>query len=199
MSSRAGNIVTYESFRDEVLEYARKETAKRHDDWPQGKVEHTAWCLGLGGIKYGMLKQDSEKVIVFDLEKNLSFDGDTGPYIQYAATRLKSILRKAKWDPQKGLTAGDLKALSEKAEKKLALQIASYPGACARAVKELKPALVAQWCFAAAQAANEFYRDVPVLEAPAGVRDARLQLAAAASSVLILGLNLLGIPAPDEM
>ena len=199
MSSRQGNVVTYESFRGEVVEYARQETAKRHPDWPQGKVDHTAWCLAMGGIKYGMLKQDSEKIIIFDLEKSMSFDGDTGPYIQYAATRLRSILKKANWTAQAGAQAGDRTKLTEKAEKKLALQLAVYPDICAAAVRELKPAYLAQWCFAAAQAANEFYRDVPVLEAPAGIKEARLQLVAAASSVLMLGLNLLGIPVPDEM
>ncbi len=199
MSSRQGNIVTYESFRDEVVEYARRETAKRHPDWPQGKVDHVAWCLGLGGIKYGMLKQDSEKVIVFDLEKSLSFDGDTGPYIQYAATRLRSILKKANWEAAVGIKDGDLMKLTEKAEKKLALQLGVYPDVCAAAAKGLKPSILAQWCFSAAQAANEFYRDVPVLEAPAQIKAARLQLVAAASSVLMLGLNLLGIPVPDEM
>ncbi|MFA5186006.1 MAG: arginine--tRNA ligase [Patescibacteria group bacterium] len=199
MSSREGNVVTYESFRDEVLAYARKETITRHEDWPQGRVEHTAWCLAMGGIKYGMLKQDSEKIITFELEKALAFEGDTGPYIQYAVTRLNSILKKANWDPTKGFEAGDRLELNEKAEKKLALKLAVFPEVCARAGKELKPSVIAQWCFSAAQASNEFYRDVPVLEAPFGKKQARLQLVAAAASVMIIGLNLLGIPVPDEM
>ncbi|MBI5654940.1 arginine--tRNA ligase [Candidatus Uhrbacteria bacterium] len=199
MSSREGNVVTYESFRDEVLAFARKETAARHEDWPQGRVEHTAWCLAMGGIKYGMLKQDSEKIITFELEKALAFEGDTGPYIQYAVTRMNSILKKANWDATKGVEAGDRTLLTEKAEKKLALQLAVFPEICSRSAKELKPALIAQWCFTTAQAANAFYRDVPVLEAPFGVKQARLQLVASSASVLILGLNLLGIPVPEEM
>lgn len=199
MSSREGNVVTYGSFRDEVVGYARGETRKRHEDWPDGKVEHVAWCLAMGGLKFGMLRQDSEKIITFDLEKSLSFDGDTGPYVQYAVTRLKSILRKADWKPETGVEAGDRLQLTEPAEKKLAIQLADFPAAVKAAGAELDPSGLAQWCLAAATAANEFYRDVKVLEAPFGVKQARLQLVASAASVMILGLDLLGIPVPEEM
>ncbi|MFA4954272.1 MAG: arginine--tRNA ligase [Patescibacteria group bacterium] len=198
MSSRQGNVVAYETFRDEVVAFARKETQTRHADWPEGKLDHVAWALAMGGIKYGMLKQDSDKIIVFDLEKALSFDGDTGPYIQYAATRLNSILKKAGWDA-KSFGQGDGTLLKEKAEKKLVLKLAQFPALASRVARELKPMPLAQWCFTTAQTVGEFYRDVPVLEAPPKIKAARLDLAAAASSVLILGLNLLGIPIPDEM
>lgn len=200
MSSREGNIVTYQSFRDEVLNFARGETVGRHSDWPEGKIEHTAWCLAMGGVKYGMLKQDSDKMYVFDLERALSFDGDTGPYIQYAATRLGSILKKAGWNPKKGITTGDPGALVEPAERRLALQLALFPRVVRRAGAELKPAGIAQWCFATAQRVNDFYRDVPVLEAASvEQRAARLRLVASALSALLLGLDLLGIPLPEEM
>jgi len=199
MSSREGNIVTLQSFRDEVVDFAKRETRKRHSEWPEGKVEHVAWCLAMGGIKFGMLKPDMDKIITFDLEKALSFEGATGPYIQYAATRLGSILKKADWKPEKGMKAGDLAALEHPAEKRLALAIAEYPHAARRAADELRPSVMAQWCLDTAMRANEFYRDVPVIEAPLGVKQARLRLVAAARSALLLGLNLIGIPVPEEM
>lgn len=199
MSSREGNVVTYESFRDEVVGFAKGETLKRHEDWPDGKIEHVAWCLAMGGLKFGMLRQDSEKIITFDLEKSLSFDGDTGPYVQYAVTRLKSILRKADWKPETGVEAGDRLQLTEPAEKRLAIQLADFPTVVKVAGASLNPSGLAQWCLATATAANEFYRDVKVLEAPFGVKQARLQLVASAASVMILGLDLLGIPVPEEM
>lgn len=199
MSSREGNIVTYESFRDEVVKFARAETIQRHDDWNEGKVEHTAWAIAMAGIKYGMLKPDSDKQIVFDLERALSFDGDTGPYIQYAATRLSAILKKAKWDAKKGMKQGDLTLLVEDSEKHLALQIARFSDAVHRAGLELKPNVVAQWCFAMARAVTDFYRDVKVLDAPEGLKASRLRLVASALSALVIGLDLLGIPLPDEM
>lgn len=199
MSSREGNVVTYQGFRDELVEFAKGETRKRHADWPEGKVEHVAWCLAMGGLKFGMLRQDSEKVITFDLEKSLSFDGDTGPYVQYAVTRLKSILRKADWKAETGTQAGDRLLLTEPAEKALAVRLAAFPAAVQEAGRALNPSGLAQWCLDAAHAANDFYRDVKVLEAPFGVKQARLQLVAAAASVMILGLDLLGIPVPEEM
>lgn len=199
MSSREGNVVTWESFRDEVLAYARKETLARHPDWPEGRIEHTAWCLAMGGIKYGMLKQDSDKIFTFDLERALAFDGDTGPYVQYAATRLGGILKKAGWDASKDLEKGDLTLLSEPAEKHLALQIAAFPAACRRAALELRPAVVAQWCQAMAHQVTDFYHEVKVLDAPDEIRQARLRLVAAAQSVIILALDLLCIPIPEEM
>ena len=199
MSSREGNVVTYQSFRDEVVEFAKGETRRRHPEWPAGKIEHVAWCLAMGGIKFGMLRQDSDKIITFDLEKSLSFDGDTGPYVQYAVTRLKSILRKAKWKPETGVEPGDRLQLTEPAEKRLAIQLAEFPTVVKSAATTLNPSGLAQWCLAAAQAANEFYRDVKVLETPLGIKQARLQLVASAASVMILALDLLGIPVPEEM
>ncbi len=198
MSSREGNVVTLESFRDEVMAYAKRETKQRHEDWPEGRLAHTAWCLAIGGIKFGMLKQDSDKIFVFDLERALAFDGETGPYVQYAATRLRTILRKAKWKPE-DTKACDLTALEHPCEKQLMLQVAALPGTIRQAATELRPALIAQWCVAMAHRSNDFYRDVQVIDAPFGVKQARLRLVAAVVTAFERGLGLLGIPLPDEM
>jgi len=199
MSSREGNIVTLQDFRDEVLAFATKETETRHADWNDGRVTHTAWCLMMGGITFGMLKQDSDKVFVFDLDQALSFDGATGPYVQYAATRLASILKKGNWKPSQGRKAGDLTMLKEPTEKQLALTIAKLPSVVSRAAEELRPALIANWCLELATRANAFYHEVNVLESEAGMREARLRLVAAARTALENGLTLLGIPVPEEM
>lgn len=199
MSSREGNVVTWQGFRDEVLNFARKETLARHEDWTDGKVELTSWCLAMGGIKFGMLKQDSDKIFTFDMERALSFDGDTGPYVQYAATRLNAILKKAGWDPATGWEAGDASTLEHPMEKRLALKIAALPDACRKSAEELRPMILAQWCIGMAQTVSDFYRDVKVLEAPFGVKQARLSLVAAARDALVIALSKLGIPVPEEM
>ncbi|MFA5935938.1 MAG: arginine--tRNA ligase [Patescibacteria group bacterium] len=198
MSSREGNIVTLQDFRDEVLAYATKTTQERHADWTDGKVAHTAWCLTMGGIKFGMLRQDSDKIYVFDVQQALAFDGATGPYVQYAATRLGSILRKAVGNPFSGGKT-TLTALTEPSEKRLALTIAAFPGVVRRAAAELRPAFVAQWCLDMATRSNEFYRDVKVLESAPEQKAARLRLVAASRTVLERGLSFLGIPVPEEM
>jgi arginyl-tRNA synthetase len=199
MSSREGNIVTLQDFRDEVFSYALEETRTRHPDWTDGRVQHTAWCLLMGGIKFGMLRQDSDKLYVFDMAQALAFDGATGPYVQYAATRLASILRKAGWKPGKDADGAELVGLTHPSEKRLAMVLAMYPAAVARAAEELKPSIIAQWCLDAATRVNEFYHDVNVLDSAPEVKEGRLRLVAAARSVLEDGLGLLGIPVPEEM
>jgi arginyl-tRNA synthetase len=197
MSSREGNVVTYRSFMDQVIEYARKEVLERHPDWNEGKVLDTAWKLAMAGVKFSFLRQDNDKIFVFDLEQALSFDGCTGPYCQYAITRLNSILKKS---GQKVVVSPELsRSFSHPTEKALALKIAQFPSVIEQAGKELRPALVAQWCFSTAQAVNDFYRDIPVLDAESTERDARLRLISVVQSTLIQGLSLLDISVPEEM
>ncbi len=199
MSSRKGNIVTWQQFRDDVYAYAFEQTQARHPDWPEGKISDTAWRLMIGGIAFGILRQDPDRVYVFDKEQALSFEGATGPYIQYAATRLASILRKAEWTKEKGMERGELTRLTNPIEKYLAVSMAQLPGVIARAATELRPSLVAQWCLDMAARTNDFYRDVKVLEGDAELQAARLRLVAAARQALSLGLSHLGIPLPEEM
>ncbi len=194
MSSREGNIVTYESFRDSVLAFARKEFETRHADWSPKKITDTARKLAMGGIKFAFLKQDADKVFTFDLEQALSFDGATGPYCQYAAVRLGSILKKA------GRSATRSKLVYEHpSEKKLALKLAQLPSILETAARELRPNVLVIWCYEAAQIINEFYRDVPVLDVAPVLKASRLRLASAAKSALEQGLELLGIEVPAEM
>ncbi|MCC7522312.1 arginine--tRNA ligase [Candidatus Uhrbacteria bacterium] len=199
MSSREGNIVTYQSFREEVIKYASKEVTDRHAEhgWSVGKVEHTAWTLAMAGMKFGMLKQDNDKIFTFDLEQAMSFDGDTGPYCQYAATRLASILKKAGELPETDAALSD--AFDHESEKSLALALADFPTRIELSAREMRPSVIAQWCLKTAQAINAFYRDVPVLESEGSLRESRLRLAAASRHALAMGLGLLGIPLPDEM
>jgi arginyl-tRNA synthetase len=197
MSSREGNIVAFQDFRDSVIDYARGEVLKRHEDWTEGKVTHVSWCIAMAGIKFGMLKQDSDKIFTFDLEQALSFDGDTGPYCLYAAARLASILRKA--GPQNPFDGELASTFDHASEKALALVLSAFPSKTKQAAAELRPAIIAQWCLDASQAINAFYRDVPVLESEGELREGRIRLATVARETLILGLSLLGIPVPEEM
>lgn len=200
MSSREGNIVTYESFRDAALEHAKQEVIARHekDGWSEGQVQDTAWKLAMAGIKFSMLKQDNDKLITFDMKCALSFEGATGPYCQYAATRLGSILKKARSTPS--LITGDhIETAPHRSEKQLALALAVFPERVKQAGAELRPSLIAQWCLECSQKINDFYRDVPVLESVGDARETRLTLVRAARMVLLSGLELLGIDVPEQM
>lgn len=197
MSSRKGNIITLQTFIDEVKAYARAQVLERHDEWPEGKVEHSAWAIAQAGMKFGMLKQDADKVFTFDMKQALAFDGDTGPYCQYAVTRYTSVLRKQGWRPesQKKLT----RAFSHPLEKRLALLLAQFPDRIISSAVSLRPSIMSQWCIETAQCMNEVYRDVPVQDASAGDKEARLHLFSSAKTVLERGLWMLGIPVPEEM
>jgi len=196
MSSRTGNIVTYHDFREEMLKHVRDETVKRHPEWSQDRVQKTAYAILYAGVKFGMLRQSRDKVYTFDPHLALSFEGETGPYIQYAATRLGSILKKAEWT---GEREGDLRHLDHPSEKRLAITIGRFPLLVEKAAEKMEPAVLAQWCIEMAHRINVFYRDVSVLDSRKEERAARLRLVACAQKALLSGLHLLGIPVPQEM
>lgn len=198
MSSRKGTIVTYQGLRDAVFAYAEEGVRTRHPDWTAAQIQATANDLAKAGLLFGMLKQDSDKSIVFDMKEALSFDGATGPYCQYSIVRLSSILRKA---ATKGFVpnAQHPEAYTHASEKALALALAAFPQVVAQAGRDQRASLVAHWCVETAQDVNAFYRDVPVLDASKEEAESRLRLAVAAKQVLSQGLHLLGIPTPDEM
>ncbi len=207
MSSRKGNIITYQWLRDELLAQAYAQTKERHGEdpaWDEARLRATARALAFGGMKFALLKQDPKSVFLFDRDQALSFDGMTGPYCQYALVRLCSILEKAGAWEAGAVTAEPLTA----AERSLMLALATLPGVVARAaghveggvdVQQAQPALLAQWCFTTAQAVNAFYRDTPVLDAPPALRARRLDLALAAATALRNGLRILTIPVPTAM
>ena len=166
----------------------------------------TATAIAFGGMKFALLKQSPSSIITFDREQALSFDGMTGPYCQYAAVRLESILKKAGGLPQDEALATNL--VWEPSERDLLLAIASLPRALERSLgwkdgaptlEETDPATLAQWCFSTAQAVNAFYRDVPVLDAEPALRARRLHLASIAKLTLTKGLGMLTIDVPSMM
>ncbi len=194
MSSRRGNILRYEVFRDAMIELALAETKKRHADWPQQKIEKVARAIAFAGMRFSMLKQDSEKKIVFDMEEALSFDGFTGPYLLYSFARIESLMRKAPFVPVATFTH-----TPEPVEHRLLTLLARYPEVVFEAGQKLAVAPLAQYLFEVAHTFAELYETVPILSSPREVGVERLGLAAAAARVLENGLGLLGIETVPEM
>ncbi len=197
MSSRDGNVVTWQSFREEVMKKAREETRKRHADWAEGQIEHSAWCVAMAAVKFGMLKIDGDRLIVFDLEKAMAVDGDTGPYVLYAAKRLSSILKKANWSPHE--QRDEAVTAETPSEKSLALVMAAFPSVLAASAEQKRPNLMAHWLLRMSHACTDFYHNVNVLQSEEVMQTSRLRLVAAAETVMILGLDALGISLPEEM
>lgn len=198
MSSRKGTIVRYEELRDEVLAVACHETKKRHPDWSERDIQKTSWRIAMAAIKFSMLAQDVSRPIVFDIRAAASFDGFTGPYIQYTGARIAGILRKA--PRSAGRTIQQFKNITiQPAEKTLLFTLAHYPKVVLAAQQEMRPTPLAEYLWKLAKSFSEFYETVPVLKAAPEERAARLRMIRAVRTVLENGAKLLGFEIPKEM
>lgn len=195
MSSRTGQVITFEELRNQMFARAQAETKARHKDWDDEKINAIAETLTLGAMKFEMIKVSADQVITFDIEKSLSFSGYTAAYLQYTYARLDSILRKA----ATAKTKIDYSLLIEPKENDLIMKLAKYPEAIIKAGAEYNTAEIAKYLFELAQMANDYYHQVPILKAEAGARSARLQLIAGVNQVINNGLKLLGIKILQEM
>lgn len=200
ISSRKGTIVTYEQFRDEVVAVATAETKKRHTDWKDQKIKKTAWQIAQAAMRMGMLTHDVTRAITFDIKTVTSFDGFTGPYLQYTGARIASILRKAGKALER-LNAGAIKEYRDiqPVEKRLLLALARYPQLVLKTAGEMRPAPLCEYLFGLAKTFAEFYESQPVLKAEPAVREFRLRLIRSVHVVLANGAKLLGIEIPKEM
>jgi arginyl-tRNA synthetase len=143
-----------------------------------------------------MLSRDNTKVVTFDWDAALDFNGQAAPYIQYAHVRAGSILRKA---GDSLPDSADFPDELEKAEVDLIELMARLPAEILRSAADYRPLTIANIAFELAKAFNDFYNTCHVLNAPPAVRDYRLRLVSAAKQVIATSLNLLGIQAPDVM
>ena len=195
MASLKGNVVTFESFYAEILEKALAETKKRHTDWTGVKLEKTARIIALSAIKFNMLKYENNSVIVFDVNKALSFDGDSGPYLLYTVARINSVIAK-----KKGVVGGvDFSLLKEPSEKELILKISQFAEAVNNSQKANEPALLAGYLIELAHKFNNFYHHCPILSVEKSLQKSRLALLSKAKDALLLGLSLLNIESVGEM
>lgn len=196
MSSRAGNIITFDSLYDELTARAKAETAKRHQDWSADKVEATARALALSAIKFNMIKVSNDSIITFDLDEALSFDGYSGPYLQYTASRINSLLTKA---GKIAWARPDYSPLTLPIEKELLLKLADFPLIIAIAGQESDPSIVARYLFELSQLFSTFYQQAPIINSDEVTKKARLTLSSAVRQVLVNGMSLIGLEALDQM
>ncbi|MBW2984436.1 arginine--tRNA ligase [Candidatus Woesearchaeota archaeon] len=192
MSTRKGNLVLLEDFMKEAVEKAKNEIKKRHEK----TNDENARKIAYGAIKYSILRVSPDKNVVFDWKIALSFEGDTGPYLQYAYARICSILRK--YGKKVGNKA-DLSLLKEDAEAKLIKKLNDFPRIVSSSTKHLTPHLIANYLYELSQSFSEFYHSCPVLQAEEELKKARLLLVSCVKQVLKNGLNLLGIEVLEKM
>lgn len=195
MSSRKGNIVTYDSLRNAMFEAFVEETRKRHEDWSKKKIDQTALALALASIKFMMLRQDPQSILTFDMREAMSFDGFTGPYLLYTVARIESIKAKTKIKP-----ALDVTKLTAPEEKALVRALASFPDVIERTASTYQVSSVLQWAFDTSKTFSEYYHCVHIIEdADAGGTAARLALIDAVETGLKNALAIAGIETLKEM
>ena len=196
MSSRKGNIIRYETLRDTLIDLAKTETQKRHPEWKEKFLQKTARTIAFAALRFGMLRQDPDKKIVFDINEVLSFDGYTGPYLLYTYARIQSILRKA------GSLKSEIKSkhLVTPIEHQLLFKLAGYPEVVASTAHDFKLDRLAEYLFDLAKLFATFYHEVPVLQDEnKEVVAARLALCEAVGQVIKNGLWMMGIETIEEM
>lgn len=200
MSSRLGNIVLYFELSKKIFEKASKEVEKRHKQWPEKDKEKATKQIAVAAMKFSMLNQDNNKTIVFDINKALDFEGETGPYIQYAHARICSILRKFGKRIDKGfIDKADLSLLKEKEETELIKLLGKFPDVVENAASSYKPSLISRYLLDLSQGFNEFYHIHQILKEREELKNTRILLIDSIRQVLKNGLNLLGIEAPEKM
>lgn len=190
MSTRRGIYVLLEDFMKKAVAKAGKEIKKRGST-----NEKLAKIIGYGAIKYGVLRVSHDKNILFDWDAALSFEGETGPYIQYAHTRANSIIKKH----GKQINNRNLKLLQKKEEVNLIKQVSYFSEVVLKASLDLKPHLIANYLYTLAQVFTEFYHNCQCISEDKALTNARLSLVQATRQTLKNGLNLLGIEAPIKM
>jgi arginyl-tRNA synthetase len=197
MSSREGTVVLLEDLLREAEARARVETQKKNPALTEEQVTSVARSIGLGALKYPILARENTRLVTFDWQSALDFNGQAAPYIQYAHVRCNSILRKAGEEPQGSLAEfGDV---LDPSEVQLIDMLSRFPAEVQRAAAEYKPLIIATYAYETAKAFASFYDACPVLQADLATRKLRLSLVRAVKVVLHNSLSLLGITAPEMM
>ena len=196
MSSRDGTVVLLDDLIREATQRALEVVREKNPALDAETMQDVAEKVALGAIKYPMISRENTKVVTFDWDTALDFNGQSAPYIQYAVVRANSILRRLNEPaPRKATFSHELTP----AEVNLIEKISQLPEVVQKAAVEFKPLLVATYAFELAQAFNDFYTQCPVLSAEGSIRLSRLVLVQAAKIALENGLSLLGIQSPQVM
>ena len=199
--TRTGENIKLNELLDEAVVRAEAKIGERSGDaLSASERAAVARAVGIGAVKYADLSSDRVKDYVFDWDRMLAFEGNTGPYLQYAHARIRSIFRRAEVDGASLAGSSDPVVVAEDAERALVLQLLGLGEAVTSVAETLQPHRLCTYLFDLAQTFTTFYESCPVLRAPdEDTRRSRLALSEATARALALGLSLLGIEAPERM
>ena len=196
MKSREGTAVDADDLMDEMINSAAEASAERRKDIPVYEASEIARVIGLGALKYFLLKVDPRKNMMFNPQESIDFNGNTGPFIQYTYARIQSVLRRA----QEQAATLTVKPVPSEKEVTLIQKIADFPSVVEDAGRNYSPAVIANYCYDLAKEYNQFYHDYPILkEEDENVRAMRLLLSSVTARTLKSAVALLGIEMPNRM
>ncbi len=198
MKSREGTVVDADDLMSEMIDTAKERTEElgKTEGFNEEEKSNLYQTIGMGALKYFLLKVDPKKRLLFDPNESVDFQGHTGPFIQYTHARIKSVLRKAEY------TGEDLKTPKSISsyERDLIQALSNYPAIIEASANEFSPAQVANYAYEVAKLYNKFYHEETILKAEdVNVKGFRLQLSASAVKVIAESMNLLGIQVPERM
>lgn len=202
MKSREGTVVDADDLMEEMVLTAKQtsEELGKFADIPEDEKAETARIVGMGALKYFLLKVDARKNMLFNPEESIDFNGNTGPFIQYTYARIRSVLRKAN---AQGLDINSpVPAGTEVNDKEAALiqLLADFDATVRQAGEDMSPSIIANYCYDLVKEYNQFYHDYSILrEENEGKKRLRLVLSANVAKIVRSGMNLLGIEMPDRM
>ncbi|WBA43736.1 arginine--tRNA ligase [Hymenobacter canadensis] len=202
MKSREGTVVDADELVREVVEAAQAATLEKGktEGLDEQELQQLYHMLGLGALKYYLLKVDPKKRMLFNPEESVKLEGDTGPFVQYSHARIAAILRKA---AEMGISpAADLSSLTElpAAARELVQELGRYAGVVQEAARTFSPAVVAQYAYEVARAYNRFYTDIKIFTEPNETsRSFYVALSAQTGQTIKTSLGLLGIQVPERM
>lgn len=196
MASREGTVVLLEDLIREATARALEVVQQKNPDLSEEAKLEIAKAVGIGAIRFPMISRESNKVVTFDWETALDFNGQAAPYIQYSYVRANSILRKV--DQEIPVESGTAAELTPQ-EVSLVDLISRLPEEIQKAARDLKPLVLTNYAYELARAFNDFYTQCPVLSVEEPLRSARIRLVAASRQSLANSLVLMGITAPQAM
>ncbi len=200
MKSREGTVVDADDLMEEMVGGAREVSRElgKLDGLSEAEIEDISEIVGLGALKYFLLKVDPRKNMLFNPKESIDFNGNTGPFIQYTYARIRSVLRKASAE---GIEPVDYSAVVPN-EKEIALiqMLADFPATVEEAGRSYSPAVIANYVYELVKQYNQFYHDYSILkEEDKAVKSLRLALCDATAKVVSTGMGLLGIRVPERM
>ena len=199
MKSREGTVVDADDLMELMVSDALKTSMElgKFDDMTEEERNEVARIVGMGALKYFILKVDARKNMLFNPEESIDFNGNTGPFIQYTYARIRSILRKA--SPSSLSSPSSSSSLSSK-EIELIQKMNEFSAAVEQAGKDYSPSGIANYCYELTKVFNQFYHDYSILnEADADKKAVRLMLAKNVAKIIKSGMSLLGIEVPERM